>query len=206
MGANPEQTVMYSQLQPWSSAGAPPCMEQVSGPEIPPRTGVYYQTPRPHPWRPTLGYEMIEVTPLPDQSITNELMNPCFSPAGMSTEPLRFPNLVTGFERNPQHAARAALYTRYTAAEWQNATISTFAEADTARNYSEILRGNVVRCLRETDEKTANGQLNAGFRIGERITDVTFWRNELNTELEKLVAETALLSGFKRNIAKALQV
>lgn len=38
-----QQTVMYSQLQPWSTAGAPPCMEQMSGPEIPPRTGNYYK-------------------------------------------------------------------------------------------------------------------------------------------------------------------
>lgn len=69
-----------------------------------------------------------------------------------------------------------------------------------------MCRADVVRLLRETDEKTAGGQLDAGFRIGERITDVTFWRNELNTELEKLVAETQLLSDIKRNIAKAEQV
>lgn len=199
------QTVMYSQLQPWSTTGAPPCMEQVSGPLIPPRIGTYYQTPRPHPWRPTLGYEMIQVTPLPETLVTNELVNPCFSPNGMSTEPLRFPNLITGFERNPQHAARAALYTRYTANEWTNASVSTNAEADSARHYSERLRCDVIRLLRETDEKTTNGQLDAGFQIGARITDVTFWRNELNTELEKLVTETALLSAIKRNVAKAQQ-
>lgn len=128
-----EQTVMYSQMQPWSSAGAPPCMEQVSGPKIPIRTGEYYKTPRPHPWRPTLGYELVRVTPLPDQSVTNQLVNPCYSPDGMSTDPLRFPNLVTGFERNPQHAARAALYSRYTSAEWLNGTLSVYSEADTNR-------------------------------------------------------------------------
>lgn len=49
-------------------------------------------------------------------------------------------------------------------------------------------------------------QRDAGRRIGERITDVTFWRNELNTEHEKLVSETQLLSDMKRNVAKALQV
>lgn len=43
MASKPQQTIMYSQLQPWSTAGAPPCMEPVSGPEIPPRTGNYYQ-------------------------------------------------------------------------------------------------------------------------------------------------------------------
>lgn len=133
MAQNFEQSVMYSQLQPWSTAGAPPCMEQVVGPEVPIRTGVYYQTPRPHPWRPTLAYELVQVTPLPDQSLTNDFVNPCFSPTGMSTEPLRFPNLVTGFERNPQHAARAALYTRYNGAEWQNALISMYGESDTNR-------------------------------------------------------------------------
>ncbi|CAM6032023.1 unnamed protein product, partial [Sphagnum compactum] len=62
-----------------------------------------------------------------------------------------------------------------------------------------------VRLMRETDERTAIGQRDAGRRLGERITDVTFWRNELNTELEKLIAEAALLADCKRNVQKALQ-
>lgn len=60
--------------------------------------------------------------------------------------------------------------------------------------------------MRETDEKTSIGQRDAGRRLGERVTDVTFWRNELNTELEKLVSEAALLADCKRNVQKALQV
>lgn len=92
------------------------------------------QTPRPHPWRPILGYERIEVTPLNDQPVTNQFVNPCFTPNGsMSTEPLRFPNLVTGFDRNPQHAARSALYTRYTIDEWNNACLSSYTESDKNR-------------------------------------------------------------------------
>lgn len=35
-------SIMYTQLQPWSTAGAPPCLEQISGPPIPTRTGIYY--------------------------------------------------------------------------------------------------------------------------------------------------------------------
>lgn len=38
-----KETVMYSQLQPWSTAGAPPCMERVKGSPIPMRTGLYYE-------------------------------------------------------------------------------------------------------------------------------------------------------------------
>lgn len=59
--------------------------------------------------------------------------------------------------------------------------------------------------MRETDEKVSQGQRDAGRRIGERLTDVTFWRNELNTELEKLISETAALREMKTNIAKAIQ-
>jgi hypothetical protein len=67
----------------------------------------------------------------------------------MATEPLRFPNLVTGFERNPAHAARTALYTRYTPYEWMQSNISHYNEADTNRNFSERLRGDAIRVIRQ---------------------------------------------------------
>ncbi|XP_063228065.1 tektin-3-like isoform X2 [Bacillus rossius redtenbacheri] len=180
-------------------------MEQVSGPPVPSRVGNCYQTPKAHPWRPTMGYENVELIPLPSQPATNALVDPCYTPAGMATEPLRFPNLVTGFERNPGHAARAALYTRYTPYEWMQSNISHFNEADTNRNYAERLRGDAVRVMRETDEKTATAQRESGRRLGERITDLMFWRNELATELERLVAETNLQQDKRRDLEKAIQ-
>lgn len=66
----------------------------------------------------------------------------------MVTEPLRFPNLVTGFERNPPHAARTALYSRYTPFEWTQSNINYYNESDTNRNYSERLRNDAVRVIR----------------------------------------------------------
>lgn len=69
--------------------------------------------------------------------MTNNLVNTGFSAAGMSTEPLKYPNLVTGFNQNPQHAARAALYTRYTPLEWSSSNISTYSQADSNRNQAE---------------------------------------------------------------------
>ncbi|KAF2893041.1 hypothetical protein ILUMI_13135 [Ignelater luminosus] len=198
------ETVMYSQLQPWSTVGADPCMEQTAGPPIPIRIGQYYETPRPHPWRPTLGYESVEVAPLPSQPVTNAIVDPCYTPYGMSTEPLKFPNLVTGFERNPAHAARAALYTRYTPLEWTQSNLTHYNESDTNRNYAERLRGDFIRVMRETDEKTAQGQRESGRRLGERITDTTFWRNEVRTELERLITENSLLQESLRMLQKAI--
>ncbi|KAL1128885.1 hypothetical protein AAG570_013419 [Ranatra chinensis] len=180
-------------------------MEQVAGPLVPKKIQSYYQTPRPHPWRPTMGYENIELNPLPSQPVTNALMEPCTSPKGMATDPIRFPNLVTGFERNPAHAARTALYTRYTPYEWAQSQISNFNEADTNRNYSENLRSDAIKLMRLTDETTSSGQRDSGRRLGERITDTTFWRNEVATEMEKLTQETNLLQEAKRRVDKAIQ-
>lgn len=84
----------------------------------------------------------------PTQPVTNALTDPCYTPYGMATEPLKYPNLVTGFERNPAHAARAALYTRYTPLEWTQANLSNYNESDTNRNYSERLRGDFIRVMR----------------------------------------------------------
>lgn len=122
----------------------------------------------------------------------------------MSREPLQFPNLVNGFDRNPEHAARSALYTRYTPSEWHKSCLTSNAESDMNRNQSERLRNDAVRLMRHTDEKTSQGQREAGRRLGERLTDLTFWRNELNIELEKVIAEYSILADMKRRTTKAL--
>lgn len=56
-----------------------------------------------------------------------------------------------------------------------------------------------------TDEKTSAAQRDSGRRLGERITDTTFWRNEVSTELEKLVQETNLVQDTRRSVEKAIQ-
>ncbi|KAH8329839.1 hypothetical protein KR067_004148 [Drosophila pandora] len=189
---------------PWSQAGAPPCMEPVTGPSIPPRVGTAYETTTKHPWRPAMAYELIQVKHLPEQPVTNQLTKQCFLPKGMKTDGMIFPNLVTGFDRNPQHAARAALYTRYTSNEWYNNNMTKYSESNTNRNLSERMRNDAVRLMRETDEKATSGQRDAGRRLGERITDLTFWRNELNAELEKLIAEMSDINELQRQCGKAL--
>lgn len=84
----------------------------------------------------------------PSQPITNTMVDPCYTPAGMAAEPLRFPNLVTGFDRSPEHAARAALYTRYTQYEWNQNSIKNYNESDAKRNFSERVRNDIMRMLR----------------------------------------------------------
>ncbi|XP_076759090.1 tektin-3 [Xylocopa sonorina] len=200
-----KETVMYSQLQPWSTVGVLPCMEQIAGPPISVRVGEFFQTPKPHPWRPTLGYEMVDASSLPAQPVTNLLTDTCYMPKGMATEPLRFPNLVTGFDRNPAHAARASLFTRYGPYEWVQNQLKLYNESNTNRNFSENLRQDTIRIMRETDEKVQNAQTETGRKLGERITDTTFWRNEVASELERLVIENNKMQECRRNLQTTIQ-
>ncbi|KAL5278295.1 TEKT3 family protein [Megaselia abdita] len=182
---------------PWSTSNGDPCKQNVYG--IPPRQGTSYMTARPLPWKP--ANELIEM----NSTLPERLAHNGFTSVGSPSEGITFPNLVTGFERNPQHAARAALYTRYTPGEWVENCLSKFSESNVNRNISERLRNEAVRVIRETDEKICQGQRDAGRRLGERLTDVTFWRNELNTEMEKIQSEISTLQESKKKTGKALE-
>jgi len=62
-------------------------------------------------------------------------------------------------------------------------------------------RGAVCR---QTEERSKADQLESGRRLGERITDTAFWRNELASELDEIIKESDLLQDSKRAVEKAL--
>lgn len=80
--------------------------------------------------------------------LTNLVVDAVYVPKGMISSPLRFPNLVTGYNRNPSHAARAALYTRYTPIEWDNNQVKLVNEANKSRHCSEIMRKDAFTLMR----------------------------------------------------------
>lgn len=112
---------------------------------------------------------------------------------------------MNGFDRNPEHASRSALYSRYTPMEWHKSCVTSYNESDLNRQHAERIRNEAIRLMRQTEEKTVHGQREAGRRLGERLTDLTFWRNELNIELEKVISEYSLLADMKRRTTKALE-
>ncbi|XP_066601180.1 tektin-3-like [Prorops nasuta] len=177
------------QLQPWSVSGKY-TPHSVS---LPIRANYRCITP----WRPNTGYENIQITPF---RITKS-----FNGLDSCNQPLKFPNLVTGLHKNPAHAFQTALYTRYTPSEWIQKQIKYYNEADSNRHYSERLRNDTVRVIRDADEKIQQWQFDTGRKIGERISDVTFWRNEVSSELERLYQETERLQNSKCVVEKAVQ-
>lgn len=180
-------------------------MEKISGSSVPARVGELYRTPRPHPWRPTLGYETVQVQPLQYQPVTDQLMDPCYTTNGMSTEPMKFPNLVTGFSRNPGHAARATLYTRYTPCEWSQNQVRLSNDARANCHHSVNLRSSMVKLMKEADELIKHGQKEAGRELGKRLTDTAYWERELAMELERVIIENGKMQESRRKLQSSIQ-
>ncbi|XP_035728105.1 tektin-3-like isoform X1 [Vespa mandarinia] len=187
------------QLQPWSIVGTSmPYMES----KIPIHVSDYSRTHHLLPWRPNTGFENIEVIPLTRKCISNY---PLDATSGTMHKPLKFPDLVTGCHRDSVHTSKAALYTRYTPNEWFQKQIKYYNEADSNRHLSERLRKDALRIVRNAEEKIQYGQLDTGRRLGERINDVSFWRNEIVSELERLLQEIERLQDCRSVLDKAIR-
>ncbi|XP_063993881.1 tektin-3-like [Diachasmimorpha longicaudata] len=187
------------QIEPWGNVGSSmPCLE----PAIPVKSIDYHKNHTLMPWRPSAGYENVQLVPLSKKCISTYAVDPA---TGMSTEPLKFPNLVTGYQRNPVHASQSALHTRYTPNEWFQKQIKFYNDADANTYYSERMRNDAVKIMRAAEEKVQITQHETGRRLGERITDVTFWRNEIAAELERLIQECERLQDCRGVLEKAVQ-
>ncbi|XP_029666190.1 tektin-3-like [Formica exsecta] len=190
------------QLQPWSTIGILSCMEQAADLPVSVRTGEFRKTSKSHPWHPTLGYKILETAPLFAQPITNLMMGASRIPHGMTTKPLKFPNLVTGFDRSPSHAARAALNMRYTLYDWKQNQIRLYNEADVNMCYSEKLRKDSERLIKEADEMIQKKQIKNSRKLEERITS---WWNEIASELEKLITEDDKMQECRHDLQITIQ-
>ena len=125
-------------------------------------------------------------------------------------------------------SARNALYTRYTPSDWASTQRQHYLTADKFRQLSESLRTDSNRLAREVDDQTRAAQDESGKKLGERVSDIEFWRyrfaqqtsedqlftsicvttcvcsNELNHETDAQVTETNQLAEAKRQVERAL--
>ncbi|XP_076238489.1 tektin-3 [Calliopsis andreniformis] len=163
-------------------------------------TSDYNRTQDLIPWRPNGGYDKVQVIPLATEPSSNYALD-CKS----TLSALKFPNLVTGYQRNPLHATKAALYTRYTPNEWFQKQVKYYNEADSCRHFSERIRNDALRIIRDAEDKVQRGQYDTGRRLGERINDVSFWRNEVASELERLLQEIERLQDCRSVLEKAVR-
>uniref|UniRef100_A0A8C8R799 Tektin n=1 Tax=Pelusios castaneus TaxID=367368 RepID=A0A8C8R799_9SAUR len=132
-------------------------------------------------WRPSLFYR---VSAVPTHSNEPGNMRIC--------APLRPPTVLP--------SVRSALYARYCPRDWHQANMVQFRGSESCRHWAGRLNADSLRLIQDKDQLTQQTQDNTGKSLGQRLSDIDFWRSELTYELEHLLTETQALETAKRRL------
>ncbi|PAA89202.1 hypothetical protein BOX15_Mlig003606g3 [Macrostomum lignano] len=147
------------------------------------------------PWRPSTYYQTAKVSPT--TALMQSQSGPLSARANLAElEGIKVPPVFS--------AARNALYTRYTPNDWMSANLSNYSVSDRVRGNAERIRYDTLRLCREGEDRTKRAQEESGKRLGERVTDINFWKTELQHETDNMVTEISSLQEAKRIAEKAL--
>ena len=89
-------------------------------------------------------------------------------------------------------------FRKYTPDDWHRRNQNHFATSNTYRNASERLRADTYRLVQEKDQLTNRDQAHSSKNIGDRVSDIDFWKSELRHETDLLVGETNALTEVSR--------
>jgi len=109
-----------------------------------------------------------------------------------------------GQARTYYNPARNSLYSRFSPGDWCSSNNANFTMSDHERSRAERIRADAWRLVQETDSRTRNRQTDTTKRLGDRSSDIAFWKSELNNEIDAMQSEIANLQEHKRVLEKAL--
>ena len=138
------------------------------------------------PWRPSTYYKVAQTHPTLEKLI---------------------PTIPSTLEKIPPLSAsnRTALFTRYSIDDWKKATYGAIKTSETWRNGAEKLRDDSERMVIDREQVIDRTQKETSKNIGERVSDIRFWKSEIKFEIGKLVAETNSLLETKKRLERALK-
>ncbi|KAK3084862.1 hypothetical protein FSP39_020366 [Pinctada imbricata] len=95
--------------------------------------------------------------------------------------------------------------TRFTHPEWTTSNLTHYANAESERAAAERLVEESKRLSDETEKRTEKTQRDVNKKFEQRITDIKYWKKELDDKLNELATEIDSLTAFKARVEKALE-
>lgn len=135
-------------------------------------------------WRPSLFYKISNAQTCMDEGAT-------------SRSPLRPPTILP--------AVRSALFCRYTPRDWDRSNELQMRGAEASRLWASRLTGDSMRLMQDKDQLTRQMQEGTSRNLGQRLSDIGFWKSELGYELERLLKENHGLDTVKRRLECAAE-
>ncbi|XP_036595393.1 tektin-5 [Trichosurus vulpecula] len=130
-------------------------------------------------WRPSLFYKVS-----PNQSCPDE--------GAIGRNPLRPPTILP--------ALRTALSSRYSHHDWDQSNMAQLRGAETSQHWANRLTSDSVRLMQDKDQLTRQMQESTCRNLGQRLSDIGFWKSELTYELDRLLSESHALDTAKKRL------
>lgn len=106
--------------------------------------------------------------------------------------------------QNFYNTGRNAIYSRYTTTDWDTSNKAHFSLSEKERSLAERLRTEAWRAVKATDTQTRNRQAANTKRLNERVGDISFWKEELITEIRCNENEMECMAEHIRVLERAL--
>ncbi|XP_012503062.1 PREDICTED: tektin-5 [Propithecus coquereli] len=101
-------------------------------------------------------------------------------------------------------ALRSALLCRYTPKDWDRSNQLQLLGAEASRLWAGRLGGDSMRLMQDKDQLTRQMQEGTSRNLGQRLSDIGFWKSELSYELERLVTENHNMDMIKKRLECAM--
>lgn len=95
--------------------------------------------------------------------------------------------------------------TKYFPSEWHSSNQTNYKLSEAERTTSERLRAECERLHKETEETTRRTQKEVEHKFSQRILDIYFWKEELETKLKETTQEIEAVLDHKAELEKALE-
>ncbi|XP_071954608.1 tektin-3-like [Antedon mediterranea] len=145
------------------------------------------------PWKPSTYYRGAE------KSMPVSYSAPTMNPTTLYRDDIvsRVPPLST--------SARTALFSKYTPTDWFRSNNQNYRTSDMTRSAAQKLRDENARICHDTDARTVKTQQESSKSIGNRISDINFWKSELNHELDEMGKEINAITENKNRLETSLK-
>ncbi|KAF6127648.1 tektin 5 [Phyllostomus discolor] len=135
-------------------------------------------------WRPSLFYKVSNAQTCLDKGAT------CHSSV---KPPITLPVL------------HSALFCRYSPHDWDRSNELQMRGAEASRLWAGRLTGDSLQLMQDKDQLTRQMQEGTCRNLGQRLSDIGFWKSELSYELDRLLNENRGLDTIKKRLECAAE-
>lgn len=94
---------------------------------------------------------------------------------------------------------------KYSPFEWQASNNKNYSSAEGERSSAERLQSESKRLTDETDEITRFTQEDVNKKLAQRLRELSFWKDEVNCQLQAVDVEIDTLLKYKAKLEKSLE-